>query len=239
MAAGAPVLLIPGINCSARLFLSQIPAIWKHRPVMIADHRTGSSIGEIADNILMASPHRFCLVGFSMGGYVALDIMRRAGDRVEKLALISTSARPDDASQAAGRAERIARLSADDSDTWIEQRFRQLVDPARIDDRNLLGFYRQMAVEDVGRDAAVRHLIATLDRPDARPTLSGISCPTAILVGEADRITPPALSEEIAESIAASRLTVIPDCGHLSPIEQPEAVTQALLSWLNSDQRPH
>ncbi|WP_411196660.1 alpha/beta fold hydrolase [Rhizobium sp.] len=71
------------------------------------------------------------------------------------------------------------------------------------------------------------------------PHLVSISCPTAILVGEADRITPPALSEEIADSIPASRLTVIPDCGHLSPIEQPEAVTQALLLWLNADQRTH
>jgi pimeloyl-ACP methyl ester carboxylesterase len=229
---GAPILLIPGISCSARLFLPQIPAIWKYRPVMVADHRTGSSITEIAENILAAAPPRFSLVGFSMGGYVALDIMCRAGDRVERLALISTSARPEDASQAAGRAERIAGLSADETGSWVEQRFRQLVDPSRKDDQNLLYLYRQMALEDVGRDASVRHLTATLDRPDARPTLSRISCPAAILVGESDKITPPALSREIAEGITGSRLTIIPGCGHLSPIERPEAVTQALLQWL-------
>ena len=234
METAAPVLLIPGINCSARLFLSQVPAIWKCRPVMVADHRMGNSIGKIAENVLAAAPPRFCLVGFSMGGYVALEIMRGAADRVEKLALISTSARPDDASQAADRAERIAKLSADDAGAWIEQRFRQLVHPARMDDAKLLSLYRQMALEDLGRDVAARHLIATLDRPDARPTLSAITCPTAILVGEADRVTPPTLSQEIADGIRGSRLTVIRGCGHLSPMEQPEAVTEALLQWLEA-----
>jgi pimeloyl-ACP methyl ester carboxylesterase len=110
MAKPLPVVLIPGLNCSARLYAEQIPALWRFGPVQVADHTRDDSMDAIAKHILAAAPPRFALAGFSMGGYLALTIVRHAPERVQRLALLDTSARPETPEQTARRKPQIALI---------------------------------------------------------------------------------------------------------------------------------
>lgn len=92
---------------------------------------------------------------------------------------------------------------------------------------------RTMA-EEVGAEAFLRQQQAIMARPDLRPGLSAIACPTLVLVGDGDAATPPALSQEIAAAIPGARLVVVPDCGHMSTLERPQAVAEALVDWMRS-----
>ncbi|TCH99422.1 alpha/beta fold hydrolase [Roseococcus sp. SYP-B2431] len=227
-----PTLLIPGLNCSATLFRHQIPAMWRLGPVMVADHRGADSIAGLADLILAEAPDRFALAGLSMGGFIAFEILRRCPERVTRLALLSTSARAEVPGGPGGkiRAERI-RMAR-------EGRFAELpplhyannVHPSRQTDDALRATHRGMT-EDVGPAGYINQQTANMNRPDSRPTLQAIACPTLVLVGDEDRLAPREHAEEMAAGIRGSRLVVVPVCGHLSTLEQPEAVTAALLEW--------
>lgn len=144
-----PIVLIPGLLCSPRLYAEQLPALWRFGPVTVAGHQHDDSVGAIAERILADAPPRFALAGLSMGGYLAFEVMRRAADRVVRLAL--------------------------------------------------------------------------LNRPDSRPDLSAIGCPTLVLVGAEDKLTTPEHAREIADAVSGARLVVVPECGHLSTLEQPAA----------------
>ncbi len=228
-----PIVLVPGLNCSARLYAEQIPALWRFGPVVVADHTRDDSIAAIARRILAAAPPLFALAGLSMGGYIAFEIMRRAPQRVAKLALMDTGARPETAEQTARREAPMALARAGNLIRVADDSFVFFVHPDRHTDVALRDAVRAMA-EDVGAPAYLRQQQAIMARPDSRPGLSAIACPTLILVGAQDRGTPPELAQEIAAGIADSRLVVVPDCGHLSTIERPEAVTEALVEWMQS-----
>ena len=228
-----PIVLVPGLNCSARLYAEQIPALWRFGPVVVADHTRDDSIAAIARRILAAAPPLFALAGLSMGGYIAFEIMRRAPQRVAKLALMDTGARPETAEQTARREAPMALARAGNLIQVADNSFVFFVHPDRHTDVALRDAVRAMA-EDVGAPAYLRQQQAIMARPDSRPGLSAIACPTLILVGAQDRGTPPELAQEIAAGIADSRLVVVPDCGHLSTIERPEAVTKALVEWMQS-----
>ena len=228
-----PIVLVPGLNCSARLYAEQIPALWRFGPVVVADHTRDDSIAAIARRILAAAPPLFALAGLSMGGYIAFEIMRRAPQRVAKLALMDTGARPETAEQTARREAPMALARAGNLIRVADNSFVFFVHPDRHTDVALRDAVRAMA-EDVGAPAYLRQQQAIMARPDSRPGLSAIACPTLILVGAQDRGTPPELAQEIAAGIADSRLVVVPDCGHLSTIERPEAVTEALVEWMQS-----
>ncbi len=228
-----PIVLVPGLNCSARLYAEQIPALWRFGPVVVADHTRDDSIAAIARRILAAAPPLFALAGLSMGGYIAFEIMRRGPQRVAKLALMDTGARPETAEQTARREAPMALARAGNLIRVADDSFVFFVHPDRHTDVALRDAVRAMA-EDVGAPAYLRQQQAIMARPDSRPGLSAIACPTLILVGAQDRGTPPELAQEIAAGIADSRLVVVPDCGHLSTIERPEAVTEALVEWMQS-----
>ncbi|MGO9397088.1 MAG: alpha/beta fold hydrolase [Xanthobacteraceae bacterium] len=228
-----PIVLVPGLNCSARLYAEQIPALWRFGPVVVADHTRDDSIAAIARRILAAAPPLFALAGLSMGGYIAFEIMRRAPQRVAKLALMDTGARPETAEQTARREAPMALARAGNLIRVADDSFVFFVHPDRHTDVALRDAVRAMA-EDVGAPAYLRQQQAIMARPDSRPGLSAIACPTLILVGAQDRGTPPELAQEIAAGIADSRLVVVPDCGHLSTIERPQAVTKALVEWMQS-----
>ncbi|MGO8840469.1 MAG: alpha/beta fold hydrolase [Methyloceanibacter sp.] len=228
-----PIVLVPGLNCSARLYAEQIPALWRFGPVVVADHTRDDSIAAIARRILAAAPPLFALAGLSMGGYIAFEIMRRAPQRVAKLALMDTGARPETAEQTARREAPMALARAGNLIQVADDSFVFFVHPDRHTDVALRDAVRAMA-EDVGAPAYLRQQQAIMARPDSRPGLSAIACPTLILVGAQDRGTPPELAQEIAAGIADSRLVVVPDCGHLSTIERPQAVTKALVEWMQS-----
>jgi pimeloyl-ACP methyl ester carboxylesterase len=226
-----PVVLVPGLNCSARLYAEQIPALWRFGPVMVADHTRDASIAAIAGQILANAPPVFALVGLSLGGYIAFEIIRQAPQRVGRLALLDTSARPDTAELTARRQAPMARARAGKLIEVADESFVFFVHPNRCGDVTLRAVVRAMA-EETGAEAYLRQQQAIIGRPDSRPMLGAIQCPTVMLVGEQDRGTPPELAREIAAGIAGALLVVVPDCGHLSTLERPQAVTKALVEWM-------
>ena len=227
------VLLIPGLLGSARLYAEQIPALWRGGPVVVADHTRDDSMAAIARRVLAAAPERFALAGLSMGGYVAFEMLRQAPQRIARLALLDTSARADTAEQSGARCAQMALASGGRLDEVVAAQFVRAVHPARREDARLRELNRLMA-EDVGTEAFIRQQTAIMSRVDSRPTLPSIRCPTLVLVGAEDVMTPPERAEEMAHGITGARLVTVPECGHLSTLEQPQAVTRALLGWLQS-----
>jgi pimeloyl-ACP methyl ester carboxylesterase len=228
-----PLVLVPGLLCSARLYASQITALWPQGQVTMADHRRDDSMESIAARILKNAPPHFALAGLSMGGYIAFAMMRLAPERIAKLALLDTSARPDLPEQKAGREKFIAMAQAGKLNDVVETLTPKFLHRDHAKDEGLKKIVRDMA-HDTGADAFVRQQKAIMNRHDSRPLLSEIGCPTLVLVGEGDELTPPELAREIAADILGSRLVVVPSCGHLSTIEKPEAVNAAMTEWLNS-----
>jgi pimeloyl-ACP methyl ester carboxylesterase len=231
MAEPMPILLVPGLNCSPRLYAPQMPALWRFGPVTIADHTRDDTMAAIAKRILEVAPPRFALAGLSMGGYIALEIVRQAASRVAKLALLDTGPRADLSEATEKRRTNIALAESGRFAEVIEPQFPLYVHPSRASDTALKTMYLAMC-RDVGPEAYVRQQKAIMDRADSRQLLTTIRCPTLVLVGEHDVATPPELSDEMAAAIPGARLVKVPDCGHLSTLERPEAVSDALVDWM-------
>ena len=228
-----PVVMVSGLLASARLYADQIPALWRFGPVTVADHTRDDSMAAIAARILADAPPAFALVGLSMGGYISLEIMRQAPDRVLKLALLDTSARPDRPDQTERRRAQIEVAREGRLEDVADQQYPLIVDRSRRDDAALRAIVKTMALE-VGAKAFNRQQTAIIGRADSRPSLPAIACPTLVLVGEGDQLVPLEHSQELADGIAGSKLVVVPVCGHLSTLEQPEAVTAALVDWISA-----
>ncbi len=230
-AAAEPLVLIPGLLCSPALFAPQMAAFGGEREVSIADHTRSDRMESIARDVLGAAPERFALVGLSMGGYIALAIHRAAPERVTRLALLDTSARPDVPERVADR-RRLMQIAGAEGVRKVQGLLMpRLIHPARLGETDLVATVLRMA-EDTGLDAFLRQQEAIMARPDARPSLGDIRCPTLVLAGAQDLQTPPDIAQEIAAGIAGARLVIVPDCGHLSTMERPEAVNAALAEWL-------
>lgn len=233
MAQSLPLVLVPGLLCSARLFSAQIVSLWQHGPVVVADHRRDSEVSAVAAHILANAPPKFALAGLSYGGYVAFAMMRLAPDRVDRLALLDTQARADTPEQRAGREKFIGMAEAGKLMDVVETLTPKFLHRSRLNDEPLKQVVRDMAA-DTGVDAFVNQQKAIMTRPDSRPTLAAIKCPTLVLVGEGDELTPPNLAREMADGIAGARLVTVPECGHLSTIEKPGAVNAAMAEWLTA-----
>lgn len=231
MTQGLPIVLVPGLLCSARLYAAQVTALWPRGQVTVANHTRDDDMAAIARRILADAPPRFALAGLSMGGYIALAMMRLAPERIDRLALLDTSARPDNPDQKAGREKLIAMAQAGKLDEVGETLLPRFIHRNRINDEALKAEVRAM-VKETGAEAFVRQTKAIMSRADSRPLLKDIRCPTLVLVGEGDELTPPELAKELAAGIGGATLTVVPDCGHLSTMEKPEAVNAALAQWL-------
>jgi pimeloyl-ACP methyl ester carboxylesterase len=231
MADGLPLILVPGLTCTARLYAPQVAALWTFGAVTIADHRRDDDIKTVAARILREAPPRFALAGLSYGGYIAFEMMRQAAARIARLALLDTSARLDTAEQTATRKTQIEMAQTGRYGEIADIAIKRYLHHDNQSDPVLTGIVRQMIAE-TGPDAFVRQLKAIMSRPDSRPLLASISCPTLVLVGDGDLGTPPEINKEIADGIPGSRFFVVPHCGHLSTIEQPEAVNKALAEWL-------
>ena len=226
-----PILLVPGLGGSPRIYAPVVPALWRFGPVTVANHIRDDNMALIARRILAEAPPRFTLVGHSMGGYIAFEIMRQAPQRVAKLALLNTQARPDAPEAIERRRGMITRIRAGGFHGGIEAMIPGFLHPSRRDDAELRKLVYEMA-DDVGPDAFVRQLTAVMGRADSRPTLATIRCPTLVLTGDEDNTISNTLSIEMADGIPGAKLTIIPQCGHLSQIEQPQAVAEALAEWL-------
>lgn len=233
MTEGLPIVLVPGLLCTPRLYAEQMPHLWALGPVTVADHRRDDSMDGIVRRLLALAPERFTLVGLSMGGYIAHALMRAAPERVVKLALLDTGARADTPEQTERRKTQIGMAQSGRFDEVLEVLHPAFVHKNRRHDAALKKIVLDMAAV-TGPDAFVRQLTAIMTRPDARPHLPGYRCPTLILVGDGDELTPLALAEEMAGLIPGSRLQTIADCGHLSTLEQPDAVTRALVDFVKA-----
>jgi pimeloyl-ACP methyl ester carboxylesterase len=229
-----PIVLVPGLLCTAEVFAPQIAALWPHGPVTVASTLEGKTIAEMAAAILATAPPRFALAGISMGGYISFEIMRQAPERVLKLALLSTHAHPDSPEQTAQRrtfADQSRALSPEDFAALIAPTLRALLHPAHQDDPAFSKNTVRMG-QTVGVEALERQLAAVTARVDSRPGLPAISIPTLVLVGDGDPLIPVDRAEEMATAIPGARLVVVPECGHISTLEQPDAVNRALIDWI-------
>jgi pimeloyl-ACP methyl ester carboxylesterase len=226
-----PIVLVPGLNCSASLYADQIPALWQFGPVIIADHRRDDSMAAIARRVLAAAPPRFALAGLSMGGYIAFEILRQAPGRVAKLVLLDTGAGAEVPERTAQRKPLIQLAQQGRFAEITDNQFPLLVYRQRHGDAALKAAVRAMN-EETGPEAYCRQQQAIIGRTDSRPGLAAIACPTLVLVGDDDQLTPPVLAREMAASIPGARLVVVPECGHLSTLERPQAVNEALVAWM-------
>jgi pimeloyl-ACP methyl ester carboxylesterase len=231
MAESLPIVLVPGLNCSPRLYAPQMPHLWQTGPVLVANHTRDDTMAAIASRILAVAPPRFALAGLSMGGYIALEIVRQAAGRVDRLALLDTGARADPPEAQDVRKARMALAESGKFGEMIDAMWPALVHPSHRGDGGLKAEYLAMC-HDVGPQAFVRQQQAIMARVDSRPLLPTIRCPTLVLVGAQDELTPPHLSDEMAAGVPGARLVKVADCGHMSTMEQPAAVTAALMEWL-------
>ncbi|OYQ34194.1 alpha/beta hydrolase [Niveispirillum lacus] len=232
--ARQPLLLLPGLLCDRALWAHQIAQLSDIADIQVPDLTGHERIGDLADSVLDSAPARFALAGLSMGGYVAFEIMRRAPERVTRLCLVDTSARPDTAEQRQRR-EAMLKLARIGKFRGMSPRLLSTqVHPNHVAVPEIGGVVLAMT-ERVGRDAFCRQQAAILSRPDSRPDLGGIVVPTLVVVGADDAQTPPDRSQEIAAAIRGAQLHILPHCGHLAPLEQPVMVTARMREWLNRD----
>jgi pimeloyl-ACP methyl ester carboxylesterase len=228
-----PIVLVPGLLTSPRLFAEQLAALWQHGPVTIAGTTRDNTIAGLASRILADAPPRFALAGLSMGGYICFELARQAPDRIDRLALLDTTARPDTPELTRRRHAQIALTQDGRFAEIVDQQFPLLIHPSRQSDPAVRELVRLMA-EETGAEAFIRQQQAIIGRADSRPGLGAIGCPTLVLVGDGDQLTPPELSVELADAIPEARLVVVADSGHLTPLDQPEEVTKALVGWLQA-----
>ena len=231
MAQKTPLVLLPGLLCDAALWRGQVAGLADVAECSVADLTHDDSLAAMARRVLQAAPPKFALAGLSMGGYCAFEVMRQAPQRVTRLALLDTSVRADTPEQISRR-RGLIQLAEKGEFKGVTPRLLPLfIHPDRLNDKALTGAVTAMA-QRVGRDAFLRQQKAIIARIDSRASLANIKCPTLVLCGREDQLTPLALHEEMVSLIAGARLDVIDHCGHLSTMERPEAVTAELRQWL-------
>ena len=228
-----PLIFLPGLLCDAALWQHQITHVQNIADCQVADITQHDRIEHLARDVLTKAPAQFALAGLSMGGYVAFEIMRQAPERVLKLALLDTSARPDTLDQRERR-QLLLMMSRRGQFKGVTPRLLpMLIHPDRLQDTNLTDIITAMA-ERVGRDAFHNQQTAILHRIDSRPFLTNIICPTLVVGGMQDGLTPPDIVHEIAAGIPNAQLQLIDNCGHLAPLEQPERVNGFMREWLTA-----
>lgn len=227
-----PLVLIPGLLCDALLFQHQIASLASYADCWVPDCRRSESITDMAKTVLDECPFlRFSAAGLSMGGYVAFELHRIAPERITGLVLLDTTARPDTPDQTDRRHRLMEIARAGRFGMVADTLAPALMHSARLDDPELRGIIRTMAY-NTGIDAFLRQERAIIGRPDSRPVLRTIACPTLVICGRQDAITPPDRHEEIASGIPGAQLHIIDDCGHLSTLEQPEEAGVLIRNWM-------
>ena len=225
-----PITLLPGLACDAELWRDQVPALSAMRPVQMSDvHTRCTALPQMAEALLAEQAGEVILCGTSMGGMLALEVQRQAPQRVRALALLASSARPDTPELIQLRSDAIVLFEQGRMREVLQANLAFAFDPAHVS--KLASAYLAM-VERAGAAQLIAQNRAVMARPDSRPWLAGIRCPTLVVCGQSDLLTPPEHSREIAAAIPGARLELIARCGHLLTWEQPGQVNRLLADWL-------
>jgi pimeloyl-ACP methyl ester carboxylesterase len=227
MADKLPLILLPAIGTTEALWRYQIESLSDITEISVGDLTRDDTISGMAASVLETAPERFALAGLSIGGWVAQEIMRQAPERVSRLALLDTSARADAPDRTEARRAQMALIGDGRFEEVVEQTIPFLLNPESPRDEALADIIRTMC-RAVGPEAFIRQQNAAISRPDGRADLAKIDCPTLVLCGRQDQPIPLEMSEEIASGIKGAKLVAVEDCGHLSALEQPEAVSAAM-----------
>lgn len=232
------LVLLPGLMCDAAVWQAQLEGLADIAQPQVPEYGLRDDLGAMAAQVLAEAPPSFALAGHSMGGRIALEVMRQAPARVTRLALLDTGHRARPAGEAGdaeaqgrhrllaiAREQGVAAMARD----WVQG----MVHPRRRADAALVEAIVAMFTRKSAEVFAAQ-VRALLQRPDADAVLAGVRVPTLLLAGREDGWSPPAQHAEMASRVPGSRLLIVEDCGHMSPMEQPKAVTAALREWLGA-----
>jgi pimeloyl-ACP methyl ester carboxylesterase len=232
------LILIPGLLCDERVWAHQRVALADFADVRVAEHGMVNTLPALAENILEHAPKRFAVAGHSMGGRVALEVFRAAPERVAGIALMDTGHHPfppgaAGTREADGRFRLLAKARAEGMRAMAREWVQNMVHPARLTDAALIDGVLDM-FEAKTPELYAAQIHAMLNRPDGGPLLAQIKCPTLVLCGHEDSWSPAPRHHDMAATIRGSTLVDIPDCGHMSTLERPDVVNDALRTWLNA-----
>lgn len=227
------VVFIPGLGLTGGLFKPIIRELEDEFECQIFDQQSHDRFDEMVSFFLEQAPERFSLIGHSMGGGIIFEIMRQAPSRVNKIILISTTARGDNDEKAQNRYEMIELAQSGAFEQVAFRSYPNLVHPAYGDDPVLFGKIVEMFMQ-TGSKYYINQQNALLNRPASLDELSNYECPVLVIFGEQDLITPPENGEEISSRISNCRLEILPGCGHIPPLEAPERMKELIKSFLRA-----
>ena len=225
--------LLCGVLCDEEVWLGQLPALRANYDVRVVSFQTFESLPAMADHVLESAPASFSLVGHSMGGRVALEVYRKAPQRVARLALFDTGYEPPGPDEAVKRSVLTTQANAEGIDAIAEAWARPMIGSSNQNDPELLDrilrMVRRMSPQIYGKQTR-----ALLSRPDATSVLATITCPTLVLCGQEDAWSPPDRHERMARQIPQARLRLIECCGHMCTMERPAEVLAAIEEWMGA-----
>jgi len=228
--ASETIIFLPGFMCDGRLFRPQFEHLSSCKyDCRVANLTNAATIGRMASQVLREAPATFALVGLSMGGIVAFEIMRQAPERVSHLALLNTTARRDGAGPA--RKSQMKRVVGGELSLVLREELKPQYLAPQNRTPEILDMLDNMG-QSLGEDTFVQQSMALTIRRDAFDVIGHIACPTLVLAGAQDRVCPVDRHEEIARGIPDAELIVLPECGHISTLECPDEVNDALTEWL-------
>lgn len=231
--AGRDVLiLVPGLLCDAVVWAHQVDRLSARYDVWVADLRHVDSIAAMAESILATAPPRFSIAGHSMGARVALEVVRQAPERVERLALLDTGIHPVQPGEREKRQELIDLGRTDGMRALADRWLPPMVAAGRLEQDPALHDALFAMVERMTPDIHRNHITALLNRPDTGVALAAVRCPVLVAVGSEDRWSPPAQHRTIVNALSDATMIVFEGAGHMAPMEAPEAVTAALVDWM-------
>ncbi|NNG02877.1 MAG: alpha/beta fold hydrolase [Inquilinus sp.] len=230
-----PLVLLPGMMCDARLFAPQIAALSAARTIVVAAITGADSIAALAAGVLAEAPPRFALAGLSMGGIVAMEILRQAPERVERVALLDTNHLAEAPERQALRGPQVDRVFRGELRKVLIEEMKPLyLAPENRSDERILGCALDMAV-DLGPAVFARQSEALRTRTDQSATLCASRIPALVLCGAHDTLCPVERHRQMAALLPRARIEIIAGAGHLSTLERPEETTEALRRWLAMD----
>ena len=233
-----PLILIPGLQSDASSWLPLIERLGRHFPLTVPHgHQHSPSLKSMAESVLRQSPKHFHLVGWSMGGYIAFELLRQCPERLASLTLIATTAAPENAAAVARRREALTSARQHGLRWYQRANLQQcLYAPESFQDADLEALLHSS--HDLGYEALASQISAISTRPDSMPDLAECPCPVLIIAGQNDSIIPVEHSQKMHANAPDSMLHVLPECGHCPPFEQPDRVAGLIVSGIVSRPPP-